>query len=728
MKSVGKIFLLVCLLLNTNLQAQEVKLQGIVVDAVSQQPLKGADVYLSKTSIGSVTDEDGYFLITSRKFEDKDSLIINFLGYKSYRMAIKSFKNNSKILLEPASLDYGDEIIIRGERENLLRQDIPQSRIKIDYREIEQFGSSEITDILKPAPAIRIEGNDLDGRRIQIRGSNADEVNVYLDGVLINNLRFDNSADLSIIPVENIEEMEIVKSGNSTLLGNGAFAGVVNISSRKPDHAGAFIKAKVGSFENRQLLGNVNLFFSKRLNFSYFGQVNRFSPEIEYYQDERFASKTRSTDIITDKQNHTATMNYFTKSGQYMGRMMMYLLDYEKPGFQNNYLNFLTIFGYDGNIFGSPNYKFVANHFYSENNIIRNLPEQTVEFSNKYISNRINIKLAKKFQYELTEIQLLTEYLHDDLKNIARVRDQNIEDQRADESFYDNKLSLASVFSFSDKLEKWPQLSWKTYIGLRGDVVASGHSDVSPSVGAQLEFRTHPWEITPYVNFGKNVNYPTLLENAYVRGIYNVSLTDTLSDRLKPEYSNSAEFGINFKYLISENFMDNLELTYELFNRTSYNKLITRPFDYDLYYIQIGRNVTKGYEISFKMNELWRRFLLTVSWIELNISDPFLYAYKPESNQSINLQYHSGFGLYINSSFFHEGKSVGWYLEDASDDLIIQEISPFYDMDIIVGFRIPLQFFTTEIQFAGYNIFDNSGYDYYYLKKRNLQFSLAIKY
>ncbi len=727
MKLFASFLLTTLILANANVFGQEVKLHGIVVDALTQEPLTGANVYLTKSTAGTVTDEDGYFFLTVKKISAEDSLVISFLGYHTYRVSLASFKNQSKIVLKPTSLEYGDEIIIRAERENLLKRDIPQSSVTIDYKEIEQFGSNEISDILKPAPAIQIEGNDLDGRRIHIRGGNSDEVNVYLDGVLINNLRFDNSADLSIIPVENIEEMEIVKSGNSTLLGNGAFAGVVNISSRKPDRTGATIKVKMGSFQSRILLGNANLFLTKKLNLSYFGQLHKFSPEIDYYRDERFEPKTINPDITTSRQNHMGTLNYFTSGGQFTGRFISYLFDYDKPDFQNNYKNFLTILGYHGNLWGSPDFNFTANHFYSENYLERSIPEQTVKFSDRYITNRLNFRMAKRFEYRLTEIQLLAEYLHDDLKNTARVRDVNIEEQRIDESFYDNRISFASVFSFKDRLEKWPHLSWKTYIGIRGDAVASGHSDVSPAVGARLKYRNHPWEITPYVNYGKNVKYPTLLENAYIRNISNISLTDTLSERLKPEYNNSTEFGVNVLYSIVDPLLKNIEVSYELFSRITYNKVISRPFDYETVYIQIGRNIMRGYEISLGLNELFKKFHLNASLIELNISEPFFYAYKPESRKSLHLRYNSNFGLYFNTTVFHDGKSVGWYL-DSEENVILHDISPFSDMDVVVGLLIPFKSVTTEIQFAGYNIFDNSDYTYYYLRKRFLQFLLALKY
>ncbi|MBN2366125.1 MAG: TonB-dependent receptor [Calditrichaeota bacterium] len=708
------------------LQAQGIQIEGTVYDSKTKEPLKEADVFLNKSTVGTVTDSQGKFRLKVNQIGETDSLIISFLGYQTYRIKLSRFSDKGRIFLEPSSLEFGDEILIRAERDQILKQDIPHSVTSIDFREIERIGSSEITDILKPVPSIRVEGNDLDGRRIQIRGSNANEVNVYLDGVLLNNLRFDNSADLSIIPVEYIEDLEILKGGNSTLLGNGAFGGVINISTRQPDKTGAFIKGKTGTFNSRYLLGNIDVFIKNNLSISYFGQYHEFEPAIEYFPGERYSEKTVNSQITTRRQNHMATLNYFTGSGQFISRFITYFNDYRKPFWESDYENYLSVLSYKGDILGLKNFDVNINHFYSKN-LIRRVPDGTLFYRNLFKTNRLNVNLAKKFQYRATDIQLMAEYFHDDLKNNASIEDVGFNNKLTDEFFYDNKLSGAAVFSFSDFLKGMPNLSWKTYLGIRGDAVASGHSDISPSFGAKLNYRNGPWELSPYLNYGKNVRYPTLLENAYIRNISNLSGSDTLANRLDPEYNNAAETGFNVVYYTLSPPLHNIDFSIEIFQRTSFNKLITRPVDEELIYVQIGRNITRGLETSLKFNEVLKRFYITASAVFLDVSDPLLYAYKPEKNISLGLNFLSAFGLHLNSTFFYEGKSNAWYI-DTDNVLQTDEIEEYYDMDVSVGCKIPLKIVEAELLFSGYNILDNSGFKYYYLKKKYLQFSLALRY
>jgi len=66
---------------------------------------------------------------------------------------------------------------------------------------------------------------------VSIRGSTSAQVLVLVDGVRLNDNR-QGAPDLSQIPVDNIERIEIVRGGTSALYGADAVAGVVNIITK----------------------------------------------------------------------------------------------------------------------------------------------------------------------------------------------------------------------------------------------------------------------------------------------------------------------------------------------------------------------------------------------------------------------------------------------------------------------------------------------------------------
>jgi iron complex outermembrane receptor protein len=185
-KRKSSIFFLLCFVIpicfSNNLYAQ---LSGQIIDAKSFEPLAGANVVLIASGIGAVTDEDGYFFLRPPEGFENDTLIVSFLGYQEYKILAGKFVNKSLIKLNP-SVIYGDSVIVQAETFDLPKQEIPHAAEKLTFREIEEYGTIEIGDLFKTFSSVRVEGNDLDGRFVQIRGSDPDEVNVYIDGVQIN--------------------------------------------------------------------------------------------------------------------------------------------------------------------------------------------------------------------------------------------------------------------------------------------------------------------------------------------------------------------------------------------------------------------------------------------------------------------------------------------------------------------------------------------------------------
>ena len=75
-------------------------------------------------------------------------------------------------------------------------------------------------------------------KTIRMRGSSASQVLVLVDGRPVNNPR-DGVAELSNIPMDDIEKVEVVHGPGSNLYGAGAMAGTVNIITKTPPIDGA---------------------------------------------------------------------------------------------------------------------------------------------------------------------------------------------------------------------------------------------------------------------------------------------------------------------------------------------------------------------------------------------------------------------------------------------------------------------------------------------------------
>ncbi len=87
--------------------------EGKVIDARTKKPVVFANVYLDGTSIGTVTNSEGEFLLKIPKKVKKETLGVAYLGYRNELISLKNLKaTNNVIELEPSPIPI-EEVIIR---------------------------------------------------------------------------------------------------------------------------------------------------------------------------------------------------------------------------------------------------------------------------------------------------------------------------------------------------------------------------------------------------------------------------------------------------------------------------------------------------------------------------------------------------------------------------------------------------------------------------------------
>ena len=92
----------------------QIEIKGKVSDFSTFMPVESASVYVENTTIGTVSNSDGKFLLlVPRKYEN-DTLTISSIGFKSFKTAIKDFDPSEDIYLE-ADIASLDEVILIAE-------------------------------------------------------------------------------------------------------------------------------------------------------------------------------------------------------------------------------------------------------------------------------------------------------------------------------------------------------------------------------------------------------------------------------------------------------------------------------------------------------------------------------------------------------------------------------------------------------------------------------------
>lgn len=92
----------------------QTEIKNKIVDFSTLLPIESASIYIQNTTIGTVSNSDGKFVLQVSEEFQKDTLIISSIGYKSYKIPVNEFDNTFEVYLEEdiASLD---EIVLVAE-------------------------------------------------------------------------------------------------------------------------------------------------------------------------------------------------------------------------------------------------------------------------------------------------------------------------------------------------------------------------------------------------------------------------------------------------------------------------------------------------------------------------------------------------------------------------------------------------------------------------------------
>jgi vitamin B12 transporter len=189
--------------------------------------------------------------------------------------------------------------------------------------DIKLMNAHTLAEVLNTVTGVQVLmlGDPGIGANANIQGSDAPNVTVIIDGVVLNNLS-DNNVDVGFIPVQNIEKIEIIKGPASSAWGS-ALGGVVNIITKtgRSDNQGSMLSASYGTRSTEDFRAEAR---GKQDRFGYYLTAGRLQtdglmPQFHVSEDNVY---TKLSYDLTDKTN------------------MLFALGYEKSSRGNGYQTF----------------------------------------------------------------------------------------------------------------------------------------------------------------------------------------------------------------------------------------------------------------------------------------------------------------------------------------------------------------------------------------------------
>lgn len=181
-----KIFIIILYSLRMLFASGTESLSGVIMDAISYEPLASANIFLKQAEIGVTSDQNGFFQIPFIPKEN-DTLIVRYIGYAEAEIQIRftpDFSRFLKVFLTPKAIQ-SDSVSVVGSRYGAFSI-ATSDRILIipeTIRSVPEIGEPDIFHVLKTLPGISAV-NDYNAG-LYIRGGSRDQNLVLLDGMPI---------------------------------------------------------------------------------------------------------------------------------------------------------------------------------------------------------------------------------------------------------------------------------------------------------------------------------------------------------------------------------------------------------------------------------------------------------------------------------------------------------------------------------------------------------------
>lgn len=144
-----------------------------------------------------------------------------------------------------------DELVITATRTMKQLQEVPASVSVVTAKDIKVKNISALPEALQMLPGVYMSQSPSYGSAgsLEIRGFASNNILVLMDGMPVNSSH-NNEVQWEMLPVENIERIEVAKGAGSSLYGGRAVGAVVNIITKTQTKKGAHVNAVVNYGSN----------------------------------------------------------------------------------------------------------------------------------------------------------------------------------------------------------------------------------------------------------------------------------------------------------------------------------------------------------------------------------------------------------------------------------------------------------------------------------------------
>jgi outer membrane cobalamin receptor len=272
-------------------QASAASLSGRVVDP-DGRAVANADVIVTGVAAAPLrarSDSEGKFV-----FADLDS------GQYRVTASAPGLVSDAKtinVAESPATLDISlhisaiaETLVVSAAQIDQPLSRTPDSVTVIPGSEIEAKQQFMLASALRSVPGLTLQQNGGPGTVTSVftRGGESDFTLVMIDGIRANS--FGGGLDLSQVPLQDVDRIEVIRGPQSALYGSDAIGGVINVITRSGGSPSAQAQLEAGSREMRRASGATT------------GEVNgaRWQLGANYFEDAGFTGQAANGQTVSN--------------------------------------------------------------------------------------------------------------------------------------------------------------------------------------------------------------------------------------------------------------------------------------------------------------------------------------------------------------------------------------------------------------------------------------------
>ncbi len=481
------------------------------------------------------------------------------------------------------------EVLVYGSREQ-----IPSSMlVEIDQQQMQARNSITVSELLKFEPGLNLTSGYKGESETRIRGFRSHDVLVLVDGRPVNPGYY-GRVDLSMLPLDNLAKITIIKGPASVAFGANSMGGVINIVTHNGlENSRTVIETKLGKYQFR------------RLNLNHSQQIGQFNYWISGY--EHHANGFRMSDKFQPNKYENGgmrEMSFYHKMGIS-----------SKLGYQHSEALLITVAseyhwakkdipvairfvpGIAPRYWRFPNWERYSGTISSEWKTDPRLTWKSVLFADAYNDRLIEYKTSEMTKDQVEWNSLLKNFTigglihghyrpskkHQLLAGI-QFRQDRIRKKADEDKPWEDHFALTGSLFLQDDFQPWKNTTLTLGVGYHFHQIDIGNANgkFSPMLSLQQQFPDN-WKL--FSSYSHTVRFPTLHK------LYGQT---SGNPELRPESADKIELGFNKIFFFrnrDQYFSADLALFYNKMNDLIYRT--TRS----LRYKNISQAAMQGVEV-----------------------------------------------------------------------------------------------------------------------------------